>query len=118
MFIYIYTCIYIYIYIYVYMYIYIHVYIYNVYIYGIQNQKHFLSLSFRHLPFSRLIYTQVTLEKSFYNLQLKQLSLQVYWENFFIMYMYTYIVKYFAFFTEALSASVKKAKYFAKYMCF
>ena len=37
------------------------------YIYGIQNQKHCLSSKFRHLSFSRLIYTQVTFEKSFYN---------------------------------------------------
>ena len=44
------------------MYIYI-----CIYIYGIQNQKHFLSSTFRHLSISRLIYVQVTFEKSFCN---------------------------------------------------
>ena len=34
-------------------------------IYGIQNQKYFLSSTFQHLSFSRLIYTQVTFEKFF-----------------------------------------------------
>ena len=43
-----------------------YIYIYT-YIYGIQNQKQFLSSTFRHLSFSRLIYIQVTFEKSFYN---------------------------------------------------
>ena len=37
-------------YIYVYIYIYIYIYVY-VYIYGIQNQKDFLSSTFRHLSF-------------------------------------------------------------------
>ena len=40
------------------------------------------------LSFSRLIYTQVTFEKSIYNFlcyNQKLLSLQVYWDNFFII---------------------------------
>ena len=62
LYIYIYICMYVYIYIYIYIYLYIYM-----YIYGILNLKHFLSSTFRHLSFSRLIYTQVTFEKSFYN---------------------------------------------------
>ena len=48
-------------YVYIYISIYIYLYIY-MYIYGILNLKHFLSSTFRHLSFSRLIYTQVTFE--------------------------------------------------------
>ena len=57
----------------------IYIYIY-IYMYGIQNQKHFLSSTFQHflsLSFSKLIYTQITFEKFFYNFFMLQLKIVI-----------------------------------------